>query len=96
MVDSFMANSLHIEVVYIEPGFQFSREISVEPETSVTQAIELSGLFKERPELIVEKVGIYGKVVSMNHQLVSGDRIEVYRPLVFDPKEARRKRAAQQ
>ena len=91
-----MVSSFQIDVAYVEPEYQFVREVSVEPGTSISQAIELSGLLKERPELIVEKVGIYGKVVSMNHQLASGDRIEVYRSLVVDPKEARRKRAAQQ
>ena len=60
-----------------------------------SDAIRASGLLDQIPSIIIDKVGVSGKAVNIADQLKSGDRVEVYRPLIFDPMEARRKRAAQ-
>ena len=66
------------------------------PSGSVVRDAIRSSKFREQYPLIdVAKatVGVYGKLVSMDHVLVSGDRVEIYRPLTFDPKVSRRRRA---
>jgi hypothetical protein len=62
----------------------------------VGQAIELSGVLASYPEinLVTQPVGIYGKKKTLDTLLRDRDRIEIYRPLVADPKDSRRKRAA--
>jgi putative ubiquitin-RnfH superfamily antitoxin RatB of RatAB toxin-antitoxin module len=73
--------------------------LSVESETPLTvqQAIEQSGILERYPEidLAKNKVGIFGKAAKLDAQLGEGDRVEIYRPLIADPKEARKKRAAE-
>jgi putative ubiquitin-RnfH superfamily antitoxin RatB of RatAB toxin-antitoxin module len=63
----------------------------------VGEAIERSGLLAQCPEidLAVFKVGIFGKVAKIDQVLEEGDRVEIYRPLIADPKEARKRRAAE-
>jgi hypothetical protein len=92
-----MADRETIEVVYHRPDFLFRKVVPLRPGMTVLDAIDQSGLFAACPELggSVEKVGIYGQVVEPNRLLGDGDRVEVYRPLIFDPKEARRMRAEQ-
>jgi putative ubiquitin-RnfH superfamily antitoxin RatB of RatAB toxin-antitoxin module len=69
---------------------------SNEPLT-VEQAIEQSAIQQRFPEidLKVNKTGIFGKVAKLDAVLNDGDRVEIYRPLIADPKEARKKRAAE-
>ncbi|MFN3237641.1 MAG: RnfH family protein [Pseudomonadales bacterium] len=92
-----MGDGQTIEVVYQRPDFLFRKEVPLRSGMTVLDAIEQSGLFAACPELggSVEKVGIYGQVVEPGRLLGIGDRVEVYRPLIFDPKEARRMRAEQ-
>ncbi len=72
--------------------------VTVESATplTVSQAIEQSGIIDRFPEidLAVNKVGVYGKAAKLDTPLMDGDRVEIYRPLIADPKEARKKRAA--
>lgn len=60
-------------------------------------AIERSGILTRFPEidLTVNKIGVFGKVAKLDQALGPGDRVEIYRPLIADPKEARKKRAAE-
>ena len=71
----------------------------VESEKSLTaqQAIEKSGILDRFPEIDLKrnKVGIFGKAAKLDVELGDGDRVEIYRPLIADPKEARKKRAAE-
>jgi putative ubiquitin-RnfH superfamily antitoxin RatB of RatAB toxin-antitoxin module len=69
---------------------------SAEPLTA-KQAIEASGILEEYPEidLTANKIGIFGKVAKLDAVLSEGDRVEIYRPLIADPKEARKKRASE-
>ncbi len=83
-----------VTVVYASEDKQSSIEVKVDNITTVKQAIEMSGILQKFPEIDLQKhsVGIYSKKVPLNRHLHSQDRIEIYRPLMIDPKEARRKR----
>ncbi|MGH8548539.1 MAG: RnfH family protein [Methylococcales bacterium] len=85
-----------IEVAYALPELQVVLSIDLEPGSSVKTAIECSGILERFPEIDLARnsVGIFGSVCGLDQRLTHGDRIEIYRPLVQDPKEARRRRAA--
>jgi putative ubiquitin-RnfH superfamily antitoxin RatB of RatAB toxin-antitoxin module len=91
-----------VEVAYALPHRQKIVELLVEPGTTALQAVERSGIQRLFPEidLATAKMGIFGQALGTKglglpheHVLHPGDRVEIYRPLVSDPKEARRKRA---
>lgn len=84
------ADSLRVEVVYALPRREQSVRLSVPEGATVREVLRESGLLP----LARGKVGIYGKAVSVDARVTDGDRIEIYRPLAADPKEARRRRAA--
>lgn len=88
---------LSVEVAYARPDEQRIIELQVPPGTTVRQAIEQSGITQYYPEIDVakSKVGIWGKLAKPDVAVQAGDRVEIYRPLIADPKEARKKRAAQ-
>ena len=77
---------------------QVLKSMTVTEGTTVREAALQSGLGVEFPELDLQQapLGIFGKAVKDETELRDGDRIEVYRPLLIDPKEARRKRAGQE
>ncbi len=87
-------NRLKIEVVYALRDEQVLTALEVEEGASVREAIERSGILQRYPEieLVPGRVGIFGKVVDPASRLRDGDRVEIYRPLETDPKEARRRR----
>ena len=86
---------LRVEVVYATPERQGLVELGVEPGCTVAEAIERSGLRDEFPDMIVDPaaIGIFSRKVLLDHALTDGDRVEIYRPLIADPKESRRRRA---
>jgi putative ubiquitin-RnfH superfamily antitoxin RatB of RatAB toxin-antitoxin module len=86
---------IDIEVVYALPQRQVLRRLSVSPHTTVEQALELSGMRSLFPEIdsSINKLGIFGKLVKPGTVLHNLDRVEIYRPLINDPKESRRRRA---
>ncbi len=88
---------MKVEVSYALPERQTVRALEVEPGVTVEEAIRASGILEEHPEIDLKenKVGIFGKVTRLDTVLRDGDRVEIYRPLIADPKEARRRRAAQ-
>jgi putative ubiquitin-RnfH superfamily antitoxin RatB of RatAB toxin-antitoxin module len=88
--------TIRVEVAYAVPERQVLLALDVHAGCTVAEAIELSGIRQEFPEMLVDSdaVGIFSKKVGLNHPLDEGDRVEIYRPLVADPKESRRKRAA--
>lgn len=90
------ADKIDIEVCYALPAEQTVIAVKVDPGISVENAIEQSGILKQHPEidLSVNKVGVFGKLIQLDAVLQSGDRVEIYRPLIADPKESRRKKAA--
>jgi putative ubiquitin-RnfH superfamily antitoxin RatB of RatAB toxin-antitoxin module len=93
MVD--VAASLHVQVCFAKPDMQILRELIVPEGTTLHGAIVRSGLLDDVTEIDLTacRVGIYGKLKPLDTVLRDRDRIEVYRPLMADPKESRRKRA---
>lgn len=87
---------ISIEVAYAMPDEQKIIGVQVDEVSNIEQAITQSGILNQYPEIDLKKfkVGIFGKVLPKDHQLKLGDRVEIYRPLICDPKEARRLRAA--
>ncbi|WP_051971580.1 RnfH family protein [Massilia sp. 9096] len=87
---------VQVYVLYATPQREFLHPMRVEPGTTIGQAIERSGVLQSFPEinLVTQPVGIYGKKKTLDTVLRERDRIEIYRPLVADPKDSRRKRAA--
>jgi hypothetical protein len=84
-----------IEVAYATPEKQALLEVVIANNTTVEQAIKGSGIMSRFPEidLDVQKVGIWNRTCKLSDLPSKGDRIEIYRPLIADPKEARRLRA---
>jgi uncharacterized protein len=85
-----------VEVVYATPERQMLYALDVEPGATVRDAIERSGVLSAFPEIDLarNRVGIFGKLAALSTPLRDDDRVEILRPLLADPKEARRKRAA--
>ncbi len=92
-----MADLIHVEVIYALPEEQKLLTVEVENGTEVRQVILESGVLEEYPELDLDamKVGLFGKMTTMKQKVRDKDRIEIYRPLIADPKEVRKKRAAE-
>ena len=88
-------DNLEIEVAYARPDAQVLLVERVAAGTTVETAIRQSGVLERFPEidLSTNKVGIFGKLTKLDQTLRNKDRIEIYRPLIADPKESRRKRA---
>lgn len=88
-------NKIKIEVVYALPTEQHLITLNVKPETTLAEAVKLSGLAEKFPEidLVKGKFGLFGKLSKADTVLREKDRVEIYRPLLADPKEVRRKRA---
>lgn len=87
---------LGIEVVYALPGEQDVVGLTVAPGTTAGEAVDLSGLVRRHKTIDPgsAQIGIFGRVVAADTVLRDGDRVEIYRPLVADAKQARRRRAA--
>ncbi|MER0215747.1 MAG: RnfH family protein [Nitrosomonas sp.] len=90
-----MTVPMQIEIAYALPQVQFLKKLDVSPGCTVENAIRCSGVLDEFPEidLTKNKLGIFGKLTQLQAVLEPHDRIEIYRPLIIDPKEARRLRA---
>lgn len=88
-------NQICVEVAYALPDKQALVQVTVQAGNSVKDVIESSGLLKRFPEidLSISAVGIWSRVCKLADIPRDGDRIEIYRPLIADPKEARRRRA---
>jgi putative ubiquitin-RnfH superfamily antitoxin RatB of RatAB toxin-antitoxin module len=90
-----MSDKINIEVVYALPEQQTLLRQPVAPGSTVAEAIQASGILQKYPDidLTVNKMGIFGKLTKTDAVVRDKDRIEIYRPLIADPKEVRRKRA---
>ena len=88
---------MKFEVAYGLMSEQVLLSVEADAPLTVQQAIEASGILQRFPEidLATNKVGIFGKASKLDALLGDGDRVEIYRPLIADPKEARKKRAAE-
>jgi putative ubiquitin-RnfH superfamily antitoxin RatB of RatAB toxin-antitoxin module len=84
-----------VEIAYANPEQQCLLKVEVPSGCTVETAIERSGVLELFPEIDLQQqtVGIFSRPVALDHIVTAGDRIEIYRPLLVDPKAARRKRA---
>lgn len=92
-----MAENLRIEVVYALPDRQEVVSLHMPPGSTAEQAIMASGLLAKYPEIDLarNRIGIYSRLVKPDALLRDRDRVEIYRPLLADPKEVRKQRAAE-
>lgn len=87
---------MRVEVAYAGQEAQVLLTVSGPTGMTVREAIDRSGVLMRFPEidLGLNKVGVYGKLARLDQGLAEGDRVEIYRPLIADPNEQRKKRAA--
>jgi len=87
----------NIEVIYATPEQQVLIELTVKSGTTIEQAIQQSGVLAEHQDIDLSenKVGIFSQVKPLDYVLKENDRIEIYRPLIADPKAKRREKAEQ-
>lgn len=90
-------NVFRVEVVYALPEQQNIIEVELSKGQTAQDAIEQSGLLKRHPELDISSmiIGLFGKKTKMTQSLRDRDRVEIYRPLIADPKEVRKRKAAE-
>ena len=92
--DTVTGKALTVEVAYATPGRQVIVRVQVPPGTTVAQAIDASGVRQRFADIGAHPpVGIFSSKVALGHVLASGDRVEIYRPLLLDPKQSRRQKA---
>jgi hypothetical protein len=86
---------IEVEVAYATPERQEIVIVSLAAGASVAEAIDASGIRRKFPELSLGEltVGLFAKPCRLDQALAPGDRVEIYRPLLNDPKDARRQRA---
>ena len=95
-VETVATQWICVEVVYATPQQQTVVPLRVPAGTTLGQAIVLSGIGQQHPEipLATQPVGVFGELATRERVLREGERVEIYRPLRADPKQARRRRAA--
>jgi putative ubiquitin-RnfH superfamily antitoxin RatB of RatAB toxin-antitoxin module len=84
-----------VEVAYATPTRQFLKQVELPADATVEQAIRVSGVLALFPEIDLHRdaVGVFSERRELDDVLRAGDRVEIYRPLLADPKAVRRKRA---
>ncbi len=90
------SNEITVEIAYALPTTQLIIPVKVQQDATAENAIQASGVMAKFPEinLAINKIGIFGKLVKLDVRLRHLDRVEIYRPLIADPKEVRKQRAA--
>lgn len=89
---------MKIEVIYALPERQELVTLDLPEGSTVQQAVEASGLLQKYPDIELggrNKMGVFAKLVKADAVLRDRDRVEIYRPLIADPKEVRRQKAAE-
>lgn len=86
---------MEIEVAYATPQKQALIRVEAPEGCTVAEALELSGIRERFPQIQIKagQVGVFSQKVALDHRLRPGDRVEIYRPLIADPKEMRKQRA---
>lgn len=92
-----MSDRFEVEVAYATPSEQVILKVMAEQGITIQQAINQSNIADRFPEIDPEndKVGVFGKIAKRDVELHPGDRVEIYRPLIADPKAVRKKRASE-
>lgn len=87
--------TIAVQVVYALPDHVWRRDLTLPADATIAHALDASGFWTHHPELVPDAlpVGIFGQVCEPQQRLQDGERIEIYRSLVFDPMESRRRRA---
>jgi putative ubiquitin-RnfH superfamily antitoxin RatB of RatAB toxin-antitoxin module len=90
-------DNMPVEVAYALPDRQVILVVEVAPDATLDDAIRASGILQQYPDidLAKNKVGVFGKLGKPGDILHAGDRVEIYRPLIADPKQVRKQRAAE-
>lgn len=90
-----VSSKINVEVIYALPKEQITFKVSVEQGTTALQVIEASGILVKYPEIELKtnKLGIYSRLIKLDTVIEDGERVEIYRPLIADPKEMRKRRA---
>lgn len=91
-----MSAMIRVEIVYALPQRQELVEVTLPEGATVRHAVEASGLLEKYPDIELDrrnKLGIYARLVKADTELRDRDRVEIYRPLIADPKAVRKKRA---
>ena len=86
--------TISVEVVYALAQRKERVSIDLPPGSTALDAVRASGLLQHLPQGALGRVGVWGKPVTPETRLRDRDRVEIYRPLIADPKEVRRDRAA--
>ena len=91
-------SKFYVEIAFALPDKQLIRKLEVEQGTTLAEAIELSLIVEDFPELSwgAKTVGVFSQRKPLDYVLEENDRVEIYRPLIIDPKEARRLKAEKQ
>ena len=92
-----MSNNMNVDVIYALPQEQITFTVTLPVGATAQQAIEASGILQKYPQidLASNKLGVYSRLIKLDTELLDGERVEIYRPLIADPKEMRRRRAEQ-
>lgn len=85
--------TVEIEVVYGTPEKQCIKKLAMRQGSTVADAVSQAAFEEEFPGMLVEQVGIWNRRAKLDDVLSDGDRVEIYRPLIADPKLLRRKKA---
>ena len=91
-----MEETIEVEVAYARPERQLILKVEVPAGTTAIEAARLSGIEEQFPEIRLgqDRLGVFGKLCKDDRVLHPGDRVEIYRPLLVDPRAARRELAA--
>ncbi|MEE9310321.1 MAG: RnfH family protein [Cocleimonas sp.] len=94
---SLVKNTIQVEIVYGLADEQALLSVDVPENTTIKDVIIASKIIEHFPQIDIEtvKVGLFGKLTKMDQTVRERDRIEIYRPLIADPKEVRKRRAAE-
>ena len=88
-------NKIHVEVAYAAEDRQEIISVEIDAGSTIERVIDCSGILEKFPEidLMRQNVGVFSKQKKLTDLVEEGDRVEIYRPLLIDPKDARRKKA---
>ena len=91
-----MSDKKMVEIAYATRDYQKILECEIESGISPRDAVRQSGITQYFSDIDIDscKLGVFGRSITEDYDLLDGDRIEIYRPLIADPKEVRRQRAA--
>jgi putative ubiquitin-RnfH superfamily antitoxin RatB of RatAB toxin-antitoxin module len=91
-----VSTKINVEVIYALPQEQLIFSVSLTQGANAQEAIEASGILQKYSEIDLKKnkLGIYSRLIKLDTVLADGERIEIYRPLIADPKEMRKRRAS--